>query len=203
MTPVMEIIEKLGERTGLKFAVGDLGYKGKAKILGKINFGQETLYLDNLLFTEMDPAFRFTAAHEIGHWVLHRYNYRNWCFTTSDDLYDDEYSLKNSSERKPEQWLEFQANIFAASMVMPRETFAVALKRVQIALGIIRNIGRVYLSNADYSRRDFEATVGGISQIFQASKESVRVRIKALHLLQDDQTNRFTIFSSESASKLF
>src|SRR5688572_26153853 len=74
ITPVAEIIERLHERTGLLFAMEDLGHKGTAKILGKVSFHRKTLYLDVSLETERKAAFRFTAAHEIGHWVLHRYN---------------------------------------------------------------------------------------------------------------------------------
>jgi hypothetical protein len=38
MTPVVEIIHRLGERTGLLFEMKDLGFKGTAKVLGKVSF---------------------------------------------------------------------------------------------------------------------------------------------------------------------
>jgi len=68
MTPVVEIIDRLGERTGLLFAMEDLGFKGTAKVLGKVSFHKKTMYLDISLQGERAAAFRFTAAHEIGHW---------------------------------------------------------------------------------------------------------------------------------------
>jgi hypothetical protein len=77
MTPVIEIIDQLGKRTGLLFAIEDLGFKRIAKVLGKVSFHKKTMYLDPSLEGERAAAFRFTAAHEIGHWVLHRYNYKN------------------------------------------------------------------------------------------------------------------------------
>jgi Zn-dependent peptidase ImmA (M78 family) len=208
MTPVIEIIQQLGKRTGLLFAMEDLGFKGTAKVLGKVNFDKKTLYLDVSLESEIAPAFRFTAAHEIGHWVLHRYNYKNWSFQsqneTNGDLQDDDGTLCRLEDRTQSDWLEFQANVFAASLVMPREMFVVALKKTQMAIGINKNIGRIYLSPAPYSRRDYETIVNQLAQVFHVSKKSVRVRAKTLQLVEgedrDDgkisQINPFTILTA-------
>lgn len=191
MTPVAEIIGHLGERTGLLFTMQDLGFQRKAKILGKVNFRKKTLYLDNSLKSEREVAFRFTAAHEIGHWVLHRYNYKNWKLEIDDSLQDDDRTLCRLENRTQSDWLEFQANVFAASLVTPREMFVVALRQIQQKIGINKNIGRVFLSNAPSSRRDYETTVSEISRIFHVSKGSVRVRMKTLHLIEgEDKTDK-------------
>jgi Zn-dependent peptidase ImmA (M78 family) len=164
--------------------------------------------LDASLETERAAAFRFTAAHEIGHWILHRYNYKNWNFQshneTSGGLQDDDTTLCRLENRTQSDWLEFQANVFAASLVMPREMFIVALKQTQIDIGIDKNIGRIYLSNAPYSRRDYETTVSQLAQIFHVSKKSVRVRIKTLRLIEGEdrsenktyRINPFTVLTS-------
>lgn len=190
ITPVAEIIKRLHERTGLMFAMEDLGYKGTAKILGKVSFHLKTLYLDVSLEAERKAAFRFTAAHEIGHWVLHRYNYKNWKLddeqADADGMDDDESSLCRLERRTPKDWLEFQANVFAASLIMPRPTFIAALIKTQKAMGITKNIGRIYLSDAEYSKRDFQTLVTHLNHTFDVSKESVRVRVKTLKLLEDE-----------------
>lgn len=190
MTPVVEIIRRLGERTGLLFAMEDLGYKGTAKVLGKVSFHKKTLYLDVSLEDERVAAFRFTAAHEIGHWILHRYNYMNWKFQshneTSGGLRDDDSTLCRLEQRTQSDWLEFQANVFAASLVTPREMFIVALKQIQKTIGIDKNIGRIYLSNTPYSRRDYEITVSQLAQVFYVSKRSVRVRTRTLRLIEGE-----------------
>lgn len=164
----------------------DLGYQGTAKILGKVSFHKKTLYLDVSLKDEREPAFRFTAAHEIGHWILHRYNYKNWKLETGDSLQDDQSTLCRLEHRTDSDWLEFQANVFAASLIMPREMFVVALKQIQQKIGINKNVGRVYLSNAPSSHRDYEKTVNEISQVFHVSKKSVCVRMKTLHLIEGE-----------------
>ena len=189
MTPVAAIIERLGQRTGLSFTMADLGCKGTAKILGKVNFSQKRLYLDCSLEGDLKAAFRFTAGHEIGHWVLHRYRYKNWKFKTgssmAEELEDDERSLYRLKERTPSDWLEFQANVFAASLVTPRVTFIRALVETQKLMDIKRNFGRIYLSDEHYSRRDFKKIVERLSAIFQVSKKCVAVRIETLQLLED------------------
>ena len=186
-TPVAEIFCKLHERTGLLFAMENLGYSGKAKVLGKVCFNKKTIYLDMSLEQERKAAFRFTAAHEIGHWVLHRYNYKRWKFETHlpivDGLQDDDSTLCRLDQRTQSDWLEFQANVFAASLVIPRETFIGALKAVQYEMGIKRNIGRIYLSDEKYSRRDFENIIAHLADIYQVSKASVRVRTRTLNPL--------------------
>jgi Zn-dependent peptidase ImmA (M78 family) len=207
-TPVAEIILKLHERTGLLFAMENLGYAGKAKVLGKVCFNKKTLYLDTSLEQERKAAFRFTAAHEIGHWVLHRYNYKKWKFETHlpivDGLQDDDSTLCRLDQRTQSDWLEFQANVFAASLVMPREMFVVALKQTQFHIGVQKNIGHIYLSSAPSSHRDYGTIISQLSQIFQVSRASVRVRTKTLRLVEgEDKTeskscriNPFTILAS-------
>ncbi len=204
MTPVLDIIYRLGERTGLRFIWMDLGHKGTAKVLGKVSFCKKALYLDCSLDHSRKSAFRFTAAHEIGHWVLHRYNYKNWKFEANDTLQDDDSTLCRLEQRTQSDWLEYQANVFAASLVMPRETFIVALKQIQYNIGIHNNIGRIYLSNAPYSRRDYEATVSQLAQVFHVSKKSVCVRTRTLRLIEGEDSgqsktyriNPFTVLTS-------
>jgi len=190
ITNVGEIIERLHESTGLLFTITDLGYKGTAKVLGKVSFRKRLLLLDFSLEGKRKAAFRFTAAHEIGHWILHRYNYQNWNLQTPSDagneMEDDERSLCRLEQKTQRDWLEFHANVFAASLVTPRKMFVVALIEAQLAIGIRRNLGRIFLSKTEYSERDFESIVNRLSQVFDVSKEAVRVRLKTLQLMDGE-----------------
>ena len=188
--PVADIIRRLGETTGLRFVFADLGQKGTAKILGSVNFTTKTLTLDTALAAgERQIQYRFTAAHEIGHWVLHRWNYKSWKFPAgtqpSEDMEDDEKTLCRLDQKTPQDWLEWQANVFAAELVLPRTTFPKALAQTQLELGIHRNLGQVWLSDADYSRRDFQQLATRLSTVYGVSKTSVRVRLATLGLLHD------------------
>ncbi|HEV2694185.1 MAG TPA: ImmA/IrrE family metallo-endopeptidase [Verrucomicrobiae bacterium] len=206
--PVAEIIKKLYERTGMLFAKEDLGYIGTAKVLGKVSFHKKTLFLDHCLFGEREAAFQFTVAHEIGHWILHRYNYKNWKFNTRHSamggLWDDDNTMSMLEDRAQIGWLEYQANVFAASLITPREMFIAAVRQIQIQIGITKNIGRIYLSEHAYSRRDYEAIINQLSLIFRVSKKSAYIRTKTLKLTEGDDLvrnesdtrNPFTVFRS-------
>jgi len=190
IVPVAEIIVGLHENTGLLLRWEDLGSKGPAKILGKVNFRQRTLFLDVSLDKELKPAFRFTAAHEIGHWVLHRYNWKNLRLDVgkqpADEFDDDQASLCRLDQRTPRDWLEYQANVFASSLVMPRAPFQEAVASAQIEMGIKRNLGVVYRNPNYSSTRDFQQLVSRLVLKFDVSRASVEVRLRTLKLLMDE-----------------
>ena len=205
-TPIMEILKALEKTTHLKSVIGDLGYKGNAKILGRVNFPQKLLSLDTLLTTERKIQMRFTAAHEIGHWILHRWNYENWKFESSppvhDNFEDDENSLCRLEQRSPQEWLEWQANVFAAALIMPRATFQRALAETQYSLGIRRNIGIVWMSDTKYSRRDYMLSVERLAEVYGVSLASVKIRLETQNLIYNEpvQSDRSTndLLKSES-----
>ncbi len=182
LTPVIEIIEALGKSTQLRSIVTDLGTRGNYKILGRVNFSQRVLSLDTLLMTERKVQMRFTAGHEIGHWILHRWNYENWRFPSPQaaqhDLEDTEDSFGQLKPCSSRDWIEWQANAFAAALIMPCTTVHKALVETQKSLGIKRNLGIVWLSDAAYSRRDFLDVANRLSDIYAVSRDSIRVRLK-------------------------
>jgi hypothetical protein len=104
---------------------------------------------------------------------------------------------KTESDRIKMNQAQSRSNFSVAGTKRTERMFYMALKQVQKELGIVRNIGLVYLSEADYSRRDYMATVEQIGQIFHVSKESVRIRFKTLRLIQHDEINRFTFLEAK------
>jgi Zn-dependent peptidase ImmA (M78 family) len=190
MAPVIDLIQAIGKTTAIKSTIEDLGFRGQAKILGKVSFAKKILFLDISLTAEREVQMRFTAAHELGHWVLHRWNYKNWKFPRPnygrDDLEDDEKSLCRLDERTSQDWLEWQANVFAASLVLPRGTFQKALIETQETFGITRNLGTVWVSDAEYSRRDFQLVGSRLANIYGVSLTSIRIRLNTLKLLHDE-----------------
>jgi Zn-dependent peptidase ImmA (M78 family) len=100
--PVVDIAEK----TGVSVAFSDFG-KHSATVAGFCDFGAKLIMVnDNDSFGRK----RFTIAHELGHWVLHR-----------------EYFLKEPSEYAVfprfqsgmTNAFEKEANIFAAELLVP------------------------------------------------------------------------------------
>jgi len=180
ITPVIEVINKL-ERTGINYQKENLGHKGSAKILGQVNFSKKILSLDLSLFDSRKIQLQFTAAHEIGHWVLHRYNYRKWKFTENnrpDILEDDENTLCRLEKKTALDWLEWQANVFAAALIMPNRTFFKTLETAQKDIGINRNLGKIFLTDEHYSKRDFSNVIGKLAKIYDVSKKSLEIKLR-------------------------
>ena len=67
-------------------------------------------HLDPDQFPELEGRFRFTLAHEIGHWQLHRHLYKKPT--------DEPPFVSRASEANHR--IERQANYFAACVLMPR-----------------------------------------------------------------------------------
>lgn len=198
-TPVIPIILEMQKAGKLKFVYADLGLRRDGrKILGGVNFKTNTLSLDQSLYSE-DPisiAARFTAAHEIAHWVLHRWFHKNWKLNEEesvDGLTDDESTLHRLLDFSPRDRLEQQANTFAAAFVMPAVTFQDALIAAQQRAGIPKNLGLVFLSDDFGSRQDFRAIIEDLSKIYGVSKQSVQIRLKTLKLLVEQRRNPTSI----------
>jgi hypothetical protein len=70
----------------------------------------------------MDPQgryenrLRFSFAHEIGHFVLHKYIYQEFCIDTPEEYYDFVMNFPEPEYRS----FEWQANEFAGSLLVPR-----------------------------------------------------------------------------------
>jgi len=183
-TPVIDILERLQENTHLQYEMADLGTINGKKILGKVNFPRKKLLLDASLANDRQIQFRFTAAHEIGHWVLHRYrplklNEQKLV----EEFADDEGSLCRLDSKTPREWVEQQANVFAAALVLPITTFQKELVSAQKQIGIIKNLGIVFLNSAPSSNHDLAHILAILSNHYGVSKESVKVRLRTQQLL--------------------
>ncbi len=110
--PVEEWIE---HPLGYEFGVEDLSHLG-AGVLGATYVDERRIVVDPSV-TSHDGRFRFTAAHELGHMLLHADTRRR---------FQESVSLRDAGDRR----LERQADRFAAALLMPiklvlRELFAV------------------------------------------------------------------------------
>lgn len=191
-TPVVEIIDRLCESTRLICKITDLGNRGDSKILGKVNFSERTLYLDPSLTYEREIQMRFTAGHEIGHWVIHRWNFLNWKITgsRSEWVEIEGTRLGAAPVRTPREWIEWQANMFSAALIMPRRTILRALIEAQFSIGTLKNFGHIWLSDTPQSKQDYEALITLISKTYGVSKKSAEIRLRSLDMISEDSSYR-------------
>jgi len=119
--PIDDILELHLE---LAFCLADLQTElGHPDVLGGIWFGDRMIKVDQSLDPSIRPKllgrYRFTLAHEVGHWRLHRKHLMD--DPSAKSLFEvncEPAFVQRSGANPPE---EIQANAFAASMLMPRQ----------------------------------------------------------------------------------
>jgi hypothetical protein len=106
----------------------------------------------------MDERFqnrlRFSFAHEVGHFVLHRHIYKELPFSTPEEWRD--FVLKLSEKEYGN--FEWQANEFAGRLLVPREKLILELEK----------LGKVLKANGlvSYLKDDADAVLSRISPSF-------------------------------------
>ncbi|MCL1830754.1 MAG: ImmA/IrrE family metallo-endopeptidase, partial [Oscillospiraceae bacterium] len=84
------------------------------------NVQRQTIIFDECLYNLHKSRFRFTAAHELAHWILHQRFYSNYtsiaCRSTNETL----NNRKDYYPKTADDWTEWQANQFAAAILLPR-----------------------------------------------------------------------------------
>lgn len=106
------------------FGVPRSGIGFDADILGAIFFEQKRIVIDESLDPDANPAkegrYRYTAAHEVGHWRLHRGLFGK--DRAQDSLLDGTPPpsvICRSSQSKAR--IEVQADLYASCVLMPRK----------------------------------------------------------------------------------
>jgi Zn-dependent peptidase ImmA (M78 family) len=148
-------VEEIAKKLGLQVSEHDLGenvsgvlYIDKGK--GVIGYNKH----------ESEVRRRFTIAHEIGHFILHRLD--NEIFVDKKafkGLYRDDNSA--TGEIKQER----EANAFAAALLMPRERILQELEKVPFDLS-----------------DEKEDAITKLSETFNVSSQAMMYRISKLRL---------------------
>jgi len=169
-------------------------------ILGLITFADQELPLYNSNFDEysmpmqegtividkrlhnIPTRYRFTKAHEISHWILHRrfyspynvpYQFRNvgssYIATRQEAI-----GRKNPIEAKTDfEWSEWQSDCLSAALLMPVCTFVPTVQH--------------YINNTDsemkkitYGTIESKRIMSEIASIYMVSARSVEIRLSTL-----------------------
>ena len=201
-TPLMNFIQETCNRFNVGLDLSqDLGISPQGhKIMGMYCFHPRKILIDKSL--KGDNRINFILGHEFGHLVLHRdaiikkkgYSDVDISDTVRDFVTNRKKLLTNRD------WIEWQANRFASSILIPRATLIMALLSVQKSLGINHNLGYVYLDQMPYSLRDFNQTLQKLQIIYHVTKKNVEYRLNELGILID-QRNKDTKHISELLSE--
>jgi len=117
---------------------------------GFISCDLNVIYVDEFSYYQRPARYRFTIAHEIGHYVLHS----DLIASFHPQSVADWSKFVLSIDEETYGWLEWQAYSFAAAVLVPRvslrQNFYKELKLLQPKIDLIRSKGLSVESSQDY-----------------------------------------------------
>ncbi len=125
----------------------------------------------------------FVLAHEFGHFILHQK--LSIGQTQYEAFEDSQYNFRTNKYEltNPKHWIEWQANCFASSLVLPKAPFLARVWRCQETIGMRQ--GPVYLDDQSQNRKDFNELVKKLAYVFSVSKTSVIHKLEEMEYIND------------------
>ena len=119
-------------------------------IEGFISGDLNVIYVDEFIYYQRPARYRFTLAHEIGHYVFHS----DLIASFHPQSVADWNKFVLGIDEETYGWLEWQAYSFAAAVLVPRvslkQNFRKELKLLQPKIDFIRSKGLSVESSQDY-----------------------------------------------------
>ncbi len=176
-----EVLSKSGSILGLiTFADQKIPVLDSNMNSAAISAKEGTIIIEKRL-REKPTRYRFTKAHEISHWLLHRkfysqikkdYNYRNeGCSYIA--CRQEARGRKNPVEAKTDyEWTEWQSDNMAAALLMPEVTFVPTAREILGEYGLEQ--GQLI-----YGEKGGEASeaIVKLANIYNVSRRSVSIRL--------------------------
>lgn len=157
------------------------------EILGQISVTDRVIKVSNTLEIG-SPRWRFTLAHELSHLVLHH------DFFNDGDVYNELVNNFQWSESEQisanNQRLEWQANVFASCMLVPKDEIIEIVRDVLVKLNVNHfNHGVIYLDEQLCNLNTFRCISRKVKNLYGVSEQSVELRLKQLRLLNDNRAS--------------
>jgi Zn-dependent peptidase ImmA (M78 family) len=129
------------------------------------------------------PRWRFTLAHEIGHLILHSKLLKDKISEKSDT--EATLSFKSFAAEMTSKRLEYQANLFAGTLLLPISTFGSLVQEYFLEERIHKE--HLYWDNQPINQQLALTLLARISTTYEVSIEVAKIRLIALGLLIDDR----------------
>jgi hypothetical protein len=191
--PVEDILEL---HLGLTFAIEDLAALfGTDGVLGAIWFNEKLVRIDTRLDPSENPPrlgrYRFTLAHEIGHWRLHRSYYRE--DPAQSALFDGRGQpavvCRAGNKKIPVEW---QADTFASYLLMPKALVVAAWTewRGNLDPVVLADLPPVPVADGrDAANATLDRFSKHLAEKLEVSAEAMRIRLEILGLLLRERPN--------------
>ncbi len=162
--PIEEIVEL---KIGLDIFPFPRLYKDH-KLSGFLSRDRSTIYVDEIQFDQFNEKFRFTLAHELGHYVLHKSCYENLPFKTPDDY------TKWRMAIAPEDisWFETHGNWFAGRLLVP------TIRLEEICVSIVAKYQDTFSKFRSIPEDIWSYISNEVARYFEVNPQVVETQIK-------------------------
>ncbi|OJY67810.1 ImmA/IrrE family metallo-endopeptidase [Rhizobium sp. 60-20] len=155
-----------------------------ATILGSANFDKRSIQINAHRDRNRE---RFTLGHEIGHFCLNHDRYLRSETIVEQDLFTDIEAREAFNYER----LEFQANAFSSSLLLPSEVFHVAVAVGRSRFDIKdRGHGYIFVDDQPCNFVPYDELLSDLSQYFEVSKQAIEIKLKKSGLLNDRRQGR-------------
>jgi Zn-dependent peptidase ImmA (M78 family) len=144
--------------------------------IGYCNFKDNSIAISNELEFE-SPRWRFTLAHEIGHYVLHKNLFKNYGIVVTNDDESNFSNTLNGLSNKLTKKVEIQANLFASFLLLPRVAFWKKYTVLFYELFQWRKYPYLYVDKQHDNIKNYNYIAQQISESFGVSKEVIKFRL--------------------------
>jgi Predicted Zn peptidase len=126
----------------------------------------------------------FIIGHEFGHFLLHQKLLINQELMNS--FSDSKFDFKIGKNRleNPRHWVEWQANYFSASLLLPKASIIAKAWQYQNAK---HNL--IFDDNYD-NQKKFRRIIGKLANHFSVSKTSIIYRLRELNMITDNTSTK-------------
>lgn len=132
-----------------------------------LSWNRAHVYVDRQTMLTVPGRYRFSLAHEVGHYVMHRGLFDAVRIERPSDVREIQRDLGDDY-----RWVEWQANAFAGLVLIPRN-----LLRAKIAYHESRAKAAGFPPSILYEGEGFDRLVQSLSEIFGVSREPVEIRL--------------------------
>lgn len=151
------------------------------EILGKADFEKRKIHIYS---HENANRKRFTISHEIGHFYLNHDRIISSEPILEEDLMVNSIDASSNILDK----LEFQANVFASCLLLPREEFLKKIDELRNFFGMRdRGHGEIFVDNQSCNLDDYHKLISSASIFFETSKQVVEIRLKKMGKIVDQR----------------
>jgi hypothetical protein len=184
-------MEYMSKTYGLQFSIEIEFAKDKLHLNGYFDRKSNTVHVNPE--TRGTGHFAFVCMHEIAHFLLHQnLNISQQKYDGQADSSYDPVIGKHRLE-KEKHWIEWQANYFAASLLMPIRSLLWQLIEWQIGMGIGKR-GYIWVDNQPCNILDYKKAITILAFKFETTRSILENRMADHNIIRYQKKRSFNSY---------